>query len=137
MAEVIRVHLRDLCRVAHELGVPRERLFTHAGGWQKGERLYASAVNAFSCPGWSFYRYGRDPRGDTTAMAAVAASDAPYWAAVEWLPLGVRTQHDWENAFAATLSIPRCRYLSIFNWQSIAERTNAKSAITAVLQAGA
>ena len=74
LAEVVRRHLDDLSAVARRAGLPREQIFTHCGGWAEGERLYRSAVNENSCPGWSFYRHGRDPRGDKTAMAAVAAS---------------------------------------------------------------
>ena len=56
LAEVVRIHLRDLCSLAHALGVPRDRLFTHCGGWTKGEKLYASAVNEFSSPAGAFIR---------------------------------------------------------------------------------
>jgi hypothetical protein len=136
LAEVVRVHLTDLCRVAHEVGVPRDRLFTHCGGWKPGEKLYASALNEYSCPGWSFYKYGPDPRADTTAMAALKASDAPYWGAVEWLPVGANTQQDWEDALCNTLFAARCRYLCVFNWRSIQDRPNATKAVTAVLTAG-
>jgi hypothetical protein len=133
LAEVVRIHLRDLCRLARDLGVPRERLFTHCGGWAKGERLYASAVNEFSCPGWSFYTHGMNPRGDVTAMSALATSDAPYWGAVEWLPLGAGAQQDWEKAFHNTLAIQRCRYLCVFHWGLIKDSRDATRAISAVL----
>ena len=135
LAEVIRVHLRDLSSLAHELGVPRERLFTHCGGWAKGEKLVASAVNEFSCPGWSFYTHGMDPRGDATAMAALKRSDAPYWGAVEWLPLGAGSQQDWEKALRNTLAIGRCRYLCVFGWNIIKDLPDATRAVTAVLSA--
>ena len=134
LAEVVAVHLADLCRLAHELGLPRDRLFTHSGGWKEGERLYFSAVNEHSCPGWSFYRHAPDPRGDTTAMAAWETSDAPYWAAVEWLPVYVRTREEWETALRNTLSAEGCRYLCIFNWRSIRENADALAAITTVLE---
>src|SRR6185503_5435702 len=91
LAEVVRRHLAELSHVAREAGLPREQIFAHCGGWKEGELLYRSAVNEDSCPGWSFYRHARDPHGDKTAMAALAASDAPYWGAVEWLPVGART----------------------------------------------
>ena len=84
-------------RKSHLAGLPREQIFTHCGGWAEGELLYAAALNDYSCPGWSFYRHGRDPRGDKTAMAAIAASNAPYWAAVEWLPIGAKTADDWRD----------------------------------------
>jgi hypothetical protein len=135
LAEVVRVHLRDLCGLAHQLGVPRERLFTHAGGWAKREKLYTSAVNEFSCPGWSFYAHGMNPRGDATAMEALKASDAPFWGAVEWLPLGAGSQRDWETAFRNTLAIERCRYLCIFHWKLIKDTQDATRSINAFLNA--
>mgnify|MGYP000973148321 CR=1 FL=1 len=135
LAEVVRVHLRDLCEVARNLGVPRERLFTHCGGWAKGEKLYASAVNEFSCPGWSFYTHGMNPRGDATAIAALSRSDAPFWSAVEWLPLGAGSQQDWERAFHNTFSVERCRSLCLFHWKLIKDNPDATQAINAVLRA--
>jgi hypothetical protein len=137
LAEVVRVHLQDLCRLAYNLGVPRERLFTHCGGWTKGEKLYASAVNEFSCPGWSFYTHGMNPRNDATAMDALRRSDAPSWGAVEWLPLGAGSQRDWEVAFRSTLTIERCRYLCVFHWKLIKDVQDATKAITVVLDKGA
>jgi hypothetical protein len=119
LAEVVRRHLDDLCVVAQHAGLPREQIFTHSGGWTQGELLYRSAVNEHSCPGWSFYRYARDPRKDKTAMAAVADSSAPYWAAVEWLPIGARTDDDWQAAIRNTLAIDRCRYVCIYNWRQL------------------
>ena len=135
LAEAVRVYLRDLCRWAHELGVPRQRLFTHCGGWANGEKLYAAAVNEFSCPGWSFYAHGMNPRGDATTMAALDKSDAPYWGAVEWLPLGAASQQDWEESFRNTLAVARCRYLCVFHWKIIKDLPYATKAVTAVLTA--
>ena len=119
LAEVIRRHLDDLSSVCRQTGLQREQVFTHCGGWAEGEKLYRSAVNENSCPGWSFYRYGRDPLNDPTAMAALEKSDAPFWAVTEWLPIGARTAEDWETAIQHALSIDRCRYVCAFNWRKI------------------
>lgn len=119
LAEVVRRHLADLCREAARLGVPRDRLFTHCGGWKDGELLYQSALNPDSCPGWSFYRHAADPGSDRGVQDALRRSDAPYWGAVEWLYQGPRQAAEWRRALAATLSKPRCRYLCIYNWEGI------------------
>jgi len=119
LAEVIRRHLDDLAAVARASGWPREQIFTHCGGWAEGEMLYKSALNSHSCPGWSFYKFARNPRQDRTAMAAVAASDAPFFAAVEWKPVGARTADDWRDAITNTLTIPKCRYVCIYNWRKL------------------
>ena len=119
LAEVIRRHLDDLSAVARKGGLPREQIFTHSGGWAEGEKLYDSAINEHSCPGWSFYRYGRDPLGDKTAMAAIARSTAPFWGVVEWLPIGARTSDDWQSALRNTLAADRCRYVCAYNWRKL------------------
>jgi hypothetical protein len=133
LAEIVRRHLDDLSAVARQAGLPREQIFTHCGGWAEGERLYRSAVNENSCPGWSFYRYGRDPLGDKTAMTAAAASNAPYWAATEWLPIGARTADDWKSALRNTLATDRCRYVCIYNWRKVKTDAVAREGIRGAL----
>jgi len=131
LVEVIRRHLEDLCREASRLGVPRDKLFTHVAGWKEGEQLYAAGVNPFSCPGWSFYRYANNPRADTGVQSALKSSDAPSWAAVEWLFQGTDTKEAWAQALSATLADPRCRYLCIYNWPSV---KNNRAALAAIQQ---
>ncbi|HEX5218656.1 MAG TPA: hypothetical protein VFZ59_03750 [Verrucomicrobiae bacterium] len=134
LAEVVRRHLYDLCREANQLGVPREKLFTHVAGWKEGELLYATAVNSLSCPGWSFYRHAADPSGDIGVPAALKASDAPHWAAVEWLYQGKNETAAWKNALAATLADPRCRYLCIYNWSGVRSNRAALEAIRQMIR---
>jgi len=133
LTEVVRLHLKDLCKVCADIGVPRDRLFTHCGGWSHGETLYSAAVNQYSCPGLSFYTYAFDPKKDVTAMKAVESGDAPYWGAVEWLYDGKakegNTKKGWISALKKTLSIKNVRYLCIYNWGGI---KNNKAAIEAI-----
>ncbi len=135
LAEVARRHLEDLAREAQWLGVPRERLFTHTAGWKEGELLYQAAVNRFSCPGWSFYRHADAPEKDLGVQSALQHSDAPYWAAVEWLYQGPRQREPWRRALAATLGQPRCRYLCIYNWSGIRNRREILDAIRDIVAA--
>jgi hypothetical protein len=128
-------HLEDLCRVASQLGVPRNRLFTHGAAWKDEEILYNAAVNRFSCPGWSFYKYANDPAKDAGMRKALARSDAPCWAAVEWLGGGGSSVDLWRKAFTNTLADPRCRFLTIYNWESIEKNTAALQAIRDVCAA--
>ena len=114
LAEVVRRHLEDLSRVAAKLGVPREKLFTHVGGWKENELLYGAALNEFSCPGWSFYRHADDPRQDGGVQAALARSDAPHWAAVEWLYRGKNEIAPWCQALENVFADQRCRFLCIY-----------------------
>lgn len=129
---VVQRHLEDLCKMAHDLDVPRERLFTHVGGWKEGELLFDAALNPYASPGWSFYHHARDPKQCTGSQRGRANTDAPWWAAVEWLPLGVSSQADWESALGNTLSVPKCRYLCIYNWRGIAENEHALKAIQVI-----
>lgn len=134
VTEVVRRHLEDLCRVAADLGVPRDRLFTHCGGWSRGETLYSAAVNTYSCPGWSFYQHASDPRKDTTVVETLEQSDAPYWGAVEWLYQGANTKEQWLSAFENTLSCSRIRYLCIYNWDGIKNNPDCISAIKEIVR---
>lgn len=134
VTEVVRQHLEDLSRLSADMGVPRERLFTHCGGWSQGETLYRAAVNAYSCPGWSFYQYASDPKKDVTAMAILESGDAPYWGAVEWLYQGNNTREQWISAITNTLSDSRIRYMCIYNWGGIKNNPDCISAIKEVVQ---
>jgi hypothetical protein len=130
LAEIVTRHLEDLCGLAAELGVPRGRLFTHVGGWKDEELLYNAALNKYSCPGWSFYRYASDPSKDKGVLRVLQKNDAPYWAAAEWLLMGEHDAGAWRTALTHTLTIPKCRYVCIYNWSGI--RTNG-SAVDAIL----
>lgn len=133
LTEVIRRHLTDLSKQAHKLGIPREKLFTHCGGWSEGETLYSAALNEYSCPGWSFYSFASDPRQDKTAMEQVSRSNAPYWGAVEWLYMGDNTVQGWKSAIEHTLFDANARYLNIYNWGGIRYNDAAKTAIRQVV----
>jgi hypothetical protein len=134
LAEIARRHLEDLCRAAAKLGVPRDRLFTHVAGWKEDELLYQSAVNDFSSPGWSFYQHAADPTKDNGVQSALRRSDAPCWAAVEWLYQGPRQTGPWRKSLAATLAVPRCRYVCIYHWESIRDSSEILQAIRELTQ---
>ncbi len=137
LAEVVRRHLDDLSRQAAALGVPRERLFTHGAGWKDGEKLYRAATNAYACPGWSFYRHAADPAGDPAVQECLRHSDAPFWAAVEWLYQGPSETDPWRQALEKTLADPRCRFLCIYNWEGIRGREPILRALRATVAASA
>jgi arylsulfatase A-like enzyme len=134
LAEVTRRHLDDLCRLAAEIGVPRDRLFTHVAGWKEDELLYQAALNEFSCPGWSFYGHAADPAGDVGVQRALRRTEAPWWAAVEWLFQGPQQTEPWRDALTATLRQPRCRYLCIYNWHGVRHSEEILKAVSLTLQ---
>lgn len=118
LRDVCQRYLATLCREAAQLGVPRDKLFAHGVGWKDGELLYDAPMNPDSCPAWSFYKHAADPRLDTGVQRNLTRSDAPHWAACEyWLPSADATA--WRDALTKTLSDPRCRYVCIFNWESM------------------
>jgi hypothetical protein len=134
LRDVAQRYLEMLCREAAACGVPRERLFAHGAGWQDGELIYDVPMNRYSCPGWSFYQHAADPRKDAGVQRNLAKSDAPYWAATEWLFQGKRETAAWRNALANTLSDPRCRYVCIFNWESIRSSEAVLQSITELVE---
>lgn len=131
--EVVRRHLADLCAQARALGLPRDKVFTHGVGWKENELLYQAALNPDSCPGWSFYHHAADPPRDPAVKAALERSDAPGWAVVEWLLGGPRETEPWRRALRATFADPRCRYLCIYNWESIRESEPVLAALREVV----
>jgi hypothetical protein len=136
LAEIVRLHLDDLCSFAAELGVPREHMFTHVSGWKEEELLYDAAFNKYSCPGWSFYRHAADAAKDRGVQRVLQKNDAPFWGAVEWMLMGSDDEKAWRDAITRTLSIPKCRYMCIFNWSGIRDNRGAVAAIKTVLGAG-
>ena len=135
LAEVVRRHLEDLCQQAARLGVPREKLFTHVAGWKEGELLYQTAVNEYSCPGWSFYQHAKDPSQDVGVQSALKKSAAPFWAATEWLFQGGNERKLWRDALEKTLADKTCRLLCIYNWDGIQKNEAALQAIRETLAA--
>jgi hypothetical protein len=136
LRDVARRYLEMLCREAAGAGVPRERLFAHGAGWKEGELVYDVPVNAYACPGWSFYQHAADPRKDTGVQRNLKKLEAPYWAATEWLFQGPGETDPWRDALTRTLVDPRCRYVCIFNWESIRSSAPILKAITALVGTG-
>jgi len=136
LAEIVRRHLDDLCALAAKLGVPREKLFTHVGGWKEEELLYDAALNKYSCPGWSFYRHASDASEDKGVQRVLQKSDAPFWGAVEWMLMGTEDEKAWHGAITRALSIPKCRYMCIYNWSGIRDNHGAVEAIKSILKTG-
>lgn len=129
ITEIIRIHLTDLSKLMFELGFPREKIFTHCGGWSKNETLHIAAINKYSCPGWSFYDYAPDPSKDESAMSALQLNTAPYWGAVEWLYMGKSTLQAWKSAILKTMALKKIKYMCIFNWGNIKTNANSVAAI--------
>ncbi|GAA4312865.1 hypothetical protein [Compostibacter hankyongensis] len=134
VTKAVYKYVLGLSRLVSGLGIPRDRLFVHAGGWKKGESVYFTALNQYACPAWSFYTFAKDPATDTTAMEAVARSDAPYWAAAEWLLMGAKKQTEWQEGLRNSLDINRLRYVQVRNWRAIKNNQQAIAAIQDIIR---
>lgn len=126
-------YVLSLSKLVSELGVPREKLFVHAGGWKEGGLIYQVAMNKYACPGWSFYEHARDVSRDKTAMMVVQKSEAPFWAVAEWLDMGASSKADWLTGYKNAFSIPGLRYLLLRHWGSIKDNQVALTAIQELL----
>lgn len=116
IGRVTQQYLEKLCRRAHELGLPREVLFTHQGGtydpWEEHLPFWP-AFNRWSLPGWSFYHGG--PREAAPLEAEMKAAGWERWAASEWW-WGAANAADWEQHLRSTLSFRDCRFICVYNW---------------------
>ena len=126
IAQVTRLYLEKLCRTAHELGLPRDAVFTHQGGtyapWER-HLPFRPAFNRWSSPGWSFYGLG--PREAVPLDAEMKAAHRQRWAAAEWW-WGAANAADWEDHFRQTLSFRDCRFICVYNWNlGMFERASA------------
>ena len=130
--EIIRRHLGGLAQFAREAGIPREMLFTHGWGNEDGELLYDAAVNKYSCPGWSSYWYSNRLAEDRGITRGIEKSNAPYWAATEWLFLHKFEKEPFREAFEHTLFYENCKYLCFYNWGGITNSDTGDEIIQAV-----
>jgi len=133
LRDVARGYLAMLCREAAQAGVPRERLFAHGARWKASELILDVPVNPHACPAWKFHQATARPRRDAGVQRNLATSDAPYWAATEWLLQGNQDAAAWRSALTNTLADPRCRYVCIFNWESIRDNAAAQQAIAGMV----
>jgi len=132
--EVVRRHLEGLAKQVAKHGFPREKIFTHGAGWKDEELLYDAAVNAYSCPGWSFYKHAADPAKDAGVRRALKKNTAPYWAATEWLLMKPAKTEIWRSAIERTLADRRCRFVCIYNWEGIRDKPPVLQAIRDVAE---
>ncbi len=112
IAELSRRHSEIVSKLCYDFGIPRDRIFSHAGG--AGKDLEA-CVNQYACPSWSFYNQdATNPAGFSAALNILNTSDAPYFGIAEWAIGASEDKTTWTNAISKGLSIPRCRFLSVY-----------------------
>ncbi len=109
-------YARFVADLVQGYGIPRERLFSHSGG--RSDDLDA-AIQPNTCPSWTFYwEEAVDPGKMEQIIDYLPTSDAPYWGCAEW-NIGDASPELWEKSLENTFSIPRCRFATIFNYDSV------------------
>jgi hypothetical protein len=120
LVEVVRLHLLDLSKKACELGIPKDKLFTHAFGNAKGEKLYDAAVNEYANPGWSEYWNSTDIMKNKGVLRNLHRPQVQQWGSVEWLLLyPVEKAQIWYTAIKRTLNAPGLKMMCIYNWEIV------------------
>jgi hypothetical protein len=109
-------YLAFLSKLCCDLGIPKDKVFTHQGGtyppW--GTHLpFWPAINRWSAPGWSFY--GQDPATAGDLGDELKRTRRTRWAAAEWW-WGAPDQAGWEDHFERTLRFRDCRFIAVYNW---------------------
>ena len=131
---VVSEYLDFLARTAREAGLKPGEIFTHAGGQFAPWDLHLShrvAVNKNSVPGWSLYNVMPEKAGDLSRV--VKAGKTRQWCVAEWFP-GAKTGWEWAQAFRACLEWETCRFVCVYNWESIKDRPEALTGLRDVLE---
>lgn len=120
LVEVVRRHLLDLSKKARDLGIPKEKLYTHSFGNAKGEKLYDAAVNEYASPGWSEYWNSTDILKNKGVLRNLYRPEVAQWGSVEWLLLyPVDDAHKWYTALKRTINAPGLKMMCVYNWENI------------------
>lgn len=112
IALLAKKHSEMVSKLCADLGVPRQKVFAHAGG--AGKDLEA-CLNEYACPSWSFYGAAAgQPKSFHEALALLETSDAPFFGIAEWSVGAPTDPAQWSGPIKEGLSIPRCRFFSIY-----------------------
>ena len=123
--------------IARKQGLPREKVFAHAGG--VGNDLDA-CINDLVCPSWSFYGAdASDGKNATYCLNLLKNSDAPNWGVAEWAISASASADTWATSIRNSLSIDRCYFLSVYtnvigNNNGTTVNTNAVQGILQIQQ---
>ena len=137
IAELERRFTLFVSEIAMKHGLPREKVFAHAGG--VGNDLDA-CINDLVCPSWSFYNAdATDGKNATYCLNLLKNSDAPHWGVAEWAISATASADTWAKSIRNSLSIDRCYFLSIYtnvigNNNGTTVNTNAVQGILQIQQ---
>jgi PKD repeat protein len=125
IALLAKRHTEIVSKLCADFNIPRSKIFAHAFG---AEKDLEACVNSYACPCWSFYdnhplrggglsHNATHPKVFSAALNILKTSDAPYFGIAEWRFFGDDAASDasrWSLPIIEGLSIPRCRFLSIY-----------------------
>ncbi|WP_344979363.1 InlB B-repeat-containing protein [Compostibacter hankyongensis] len=112
IAELARRHSEFVSKLCFDTGIPRDHIFSHAGGVNQD---LGACINRYACPSWSFYNQDAvNPSGYKQALDLLKVSDAPCFGIAEWSIGDTDDPGKWMDAIGNGLSIPRCRFLSVY-----------------------
>jgi hypothetical protein len=125
-------YLNFLIDIALKHGIHPRKIITHAmrggnpgkGGGQSGMASITAGVEGV-IPGWSWYDTNLEWI-DTTLLAKLKKME---WAAIEVKPWDLSAQ-----IFTDLFNLKGCRYINIFNWESIRNDEKTINAIKTVLR---
>lgn len=113
IGQLAQRHSELVSKLCFDAGVPRTKIFAHAGG--AGHDLEA-CLNAYASPSWSFYLGdATSPSAFTAALELSARSDAPYFGIAEWSIGGATDAKAWTDPIKEGLALEKCRFLSIYD----------------------
>lgn len=120
-------YIEHITSKARELGLPRNKLISHAiifpSTKRGGEHTGTGALTQNAIPGWSFYNVA-----PTVADQLLDEIDNTPWAAIEFQPWNLSP-----DLFDIYFNHRNCRFVNIYNWDSIRSDNSAISAIKKAL----
>jgi hypothetical protein len=139
-ADVVEKYLFDLSRLAHRVGIPKQRVYTHVWGEApptdpKYAPYAVAAFNPYSRPGMSFYGYAEDPYASPSWQSAQTQFRHQNWGAVEYsVPQSQGVKALTNTLIGSPANSPPAKVIILYNW-SEHKNTPAIPALVEILGA--
>lgn len=119
-------YLTVLTKKIYELGVPRDKIFTHVGA-DDGTILHPgtvwttalSALTSYSQPGMSFYSFAGDPGSTPNFNDVLNQIENTQWAAVEWNDWLHTTSADWISSLRNAFAYRNNKFIDYYSWMNL------------------
>lgn len=119
--EVVRTYFLDLAPLAVQLGIPKQRIYTHVMETTPGQPRFSKyvdgAFNLYSRPGMSLYGYATNPLSNVPWYEGLKNHGFPSWGATEY---SADKYFDiWLQGLTNTLDNPLApaKVIVIYNWR--------------------